>query len=87
MEWAGPSLGVRNFPVRIGIRRSDLPFTFQGESAKENVLSGGIGLNLMPPQVGLVGAIDLALERGTRDAGSVSESFWRATVTFRVGSF
>jgi len=87
VEWAGPRLGVRNFPIRFGIRKSDLPFTFQGENPTEKVLSGGIGLNLMPPQVGLVGAIDLALERGTRDAGSLSESFWRATVTFRVGSF
>jgi len=87
LEWAGPRLGVRNFPIRIGIRKSDLPFTFEGEKPKENVLSGGIGLNLMPPQSGLVGAVDLALEKGTRDAGSLSESFWRATVTFRVGSF
>lgn len=87
LEWAGPRLGARNFPIRIGIRKSDLPFTFEGEKPKENVLSGGIGLNLMPPQSGLVGAVDLALEKGTRDAGSLSESFWRATVTFRVGSF
>jgi hypothetical protein len=69
------------------MRKSDLPFTFDGESPTESVLSGGIGLNLMPAQVGLVGAIDLAFERGDRKAGSLSESFWRATVTFRVGSF
>ena len=87
MEWAGPRLGVRNFPIRLGMRKTDLPFTFDGENPTERVWSGGIGLNLLPPQVGVMGAIDVALERGTRDAGSLSESFWRATMTFRVGSF
>ena len=87
VEWAGPSLGVRNFPIRLGMRNSDLPFTFDGENPTEKVLSAGIGLNLLPAQAGLMGAIDLAFEKGTREAGSLSESFWRATVTFRVGSF
>jgi len=87
LEWAGPTLGIRNFPIRLGMRRSDLPFTFEGETPTENVLSGGIGLNLVPPQLGFVGIIDLALEKGTREAGSLSESFWRGTVTFRVGIF
>lgn len=87
VEWAGPTLGVRNFPIRLGMRRSDLPFTFEGERPTEKLWSGGIGLNLMPPQSGLVGTVDLAIEKGDRTAGSLSESFWRATVTFRVGSF
>jgi len=87
LEWAGPTLGPRNFPIRIGMKRSDLPFTFDGESPTEQVFSAGIGLNLMPPQTGLVGAIDLAFERGTREVTSLSESFWRASITFRVGSF
>jgi len=87
LEWAGPRIGIRNFPIRLGMRRSDLPFTFEGEKPTENLLSGGIGLNLMPPSIGLVGAIDLAFERGTREVSSLSESFWKATVTFRVGSF
>ena len=87
LEWAGFQLGDRNFPVRLGMRRSDLPFTFDGENPTENVLSGGLGLNLIPPSIGLVGGIDLAFERGTREVSSLSESFWKATVTFRVGSF
>ena len=87
VEWAGPSLGTRNFPIRLGIRKSDMPFTFDGEKPTESVVSGGIGLNLVPPEIGLLGAIDLAFEKGTRDAGPLSESFWRGTVTFRVGSF
>lgn len=87
LEWAGPVVGIRNFPIRLGFRRSDLPFTYEGVTPSENVFSGGIGLNLIPPGVGLVGSIDLAAERGTREAGALSETFWRGTVTFRVGSF
>lgn len=87
LEWGGPSLGERNFPFRLGMRRSALPFTFEGEDPKETVFSGGIGLDLIPPQVGLSGGIDLALERGKREAASLSETFWRVTLTFRVGAF
>jgi hypothetical protein len=87
IEWAGPQWGIRNFPVRFGMRKTDLPFTFDGENPTESAFTGGIGLDLIPAQSGLVGGIDLGFERGTREAGSLSESFWRATVTFRVGSF
>lgn len=87
LEWTGPTLGVRNFPVRFGLRRSGLPFTFEGKNPTEQVVSGGVGANLLPPSAGMMGAVDLAIERGTRDAGSLSESFWRATLTFRAGGF
>lgn len=87
LEWAGPRWGVRNFPFRLGYRQSALPFTFDGEEPKENVLAGGIGMNLIPQELGFVGAIDVGVERGSREAGALSESFWRASLTFRVGSF
>jgi len=87
IEWAGPRWGVRNFPVRLGYRQSALPFTFDGEEPKENALSGGIGLNLIPQELGFVGGIDFGIERGRREAGALSEKFWRASLTFRVGSF
>jgi hypothetical protein len=87
IEWAGPQVGVRNIPLRLGMRRSDLPFTFEGEKPTENVYSGGLGINLIPAQVGLLGSIDLALERGSREAGALSESFWRMSLSVRVGSY
>jgi hypothetical protein len=87
LEWGGPSMGDRSMPFRVGVRRAALPFTFEGEDPKETVFSGGVGLDLIPPQVGLSGGIDLALERGKREAGSLSEKFWRVTLTFRVGAF
>jgi hypothetical protein len=87
LEWAGPTRGVRNFPVRLGFRRSELPFTIEGEGPIEQTFAGGIGLNLVPSESGYLAVMDFSLERGSRDAGSISESFWRASMTFRVGSF
>lgn len=87
LEWAGLVMGIRNFPLRLGMKRSTLPFTFEGENPTENVLTGGIGFNLLPPQAGLIGVVDLGFEKGKREAASLSESFWRVSVTFRVGSF
>lgn len=87
MEWAGPTIWLRRFPVRVGFKRSELPFTFDGEQPTEAVWTAGIGLDLMPPQSGYIGTVDLGFERGDRDAGSLSESFWRASMTFRVGGF
>lgn len=87
LEWAGPVMVSREFPIRLGFRRSGLPFVFDGENPVENVFSGGMGLNLVRAEDVLVGSVDLGVERGTREAGSLSESFWRGTVTFRVASW
>jgi hypothetical protein len=87
LEWAGLDWGLRNFPIRIGYRRSDLPFTFQGTDPAETLFSGGIGMNLLPMESGFIAVADLGIERGTRDSGSLSESFWRMSLTLRVGSF
>lgn len=87
VEWAGWGLGSRVFPLRVGFRRADLPFTYAGAAPRETTFSGGIGLNLTRPEDVIVGTVDLAMERGHRDAGALSESFWRGTVTFRVGSW
>ncbi len=87
LEWAGLVWGGRNLPFRVGFKRSDLPFTFDGETPTETSFTGGLGLNMVPAQTGLIGTIDMAFERGKREAGSLSETFWRVAVTFRVGSF
>jgi hypothetical protein len=87
LEWAGLTRGARRFPVRLGFRRSDLPFTIDGEGPTEQMFTGGFGMNLIPSQSGYTAVMDLGFERGTREAGSLSESFWRTSLTFRVGSF
>ena len=46
LEWAASGFGDRTLPIRLGIRRADLPFLFSGEQPAETVFSGGFGLNL-----------------------------------------
>ena len=87
LEWAGPTWGIRTFPIRLGYMQTELPFTFQGQSPTEEAFTGGIGLNLVPLTSGYMAVADLGFERGSRDSGSLSESFWRVSVTLRVGSF
>lgn len=84
VEWAGPTLIGRTFPLRVGYRRSDLPFRFGGADPTESLFSLGLGLNLLQAQDLPLAAIDLAYEFGDRDAGEFSESFGRATLTVRV---
>lgn len=87
LELEDVGLAGRRFPVRLGYRRTELPFRFDGEDPVESVWTGGIGMNLANlTQGGDIPAarIDIGLESGDRSAGSLSESFWRATVTVRV---
>jgi hypothetical protein len=69
------------------VRRSDLPFRFGDEAPRETLLSAGVGLELFRAEDVVLGALDLALERGKRDAGELSERFWRGTLTIRVAGF
>jgi hypothetical protein len=77
----------RSAPLRVGYRRSDLPFALEGGKPTETVWAGGFGLNLS--QVGeLVRAgVDLAVERGDRQDSATAEKFWRSTLTVRVAGF
>lgn len=84
LEWEGPQVLGRTFPLRLGGRHSDLPFRFDGAEPTEDVVTFGIGMNLVGSPESPLAALDVAYERGSRDAGSFSESFGRATFTIRV---
>jgi hypothetical protein len=87
VELSRASILGRTAPIRLGYRKTDLPFALGGGKPTEKVWAGGGGLNLS--QVGeLVRAgVDLALERGDRSDSSLSEKFWRSTLTVRVAGF
>jgi hypothetical protein len=87
IEWQASGLGNRTLPVRLGLRRSDLPFSFDGKAPTEMVYSGGLGLNLTQADEFVLAGVDLSVERGKREAGSLSEDFWRGTMTFRVSGW
>jgi hypothetical protein len=74
-------------PIRVGYRRTDLPFALGNGDARETVWAGGMGLNVS--QVGEVvrAGVDLAVERGRRSDSKLTERFWRSTLTVRVSSY
>ena len=76
--WAGP------LPLRLGYRKTGLPFQLDDEDPVETVFSVGWSFTLA--QVGTIplAGFDFALEFGNRDAGALSEDFRRLTVTFSL---
>lgn len=87
VELSRARLFGRNAPLRFGYRRTDLPFSLRGGSPTETVWSGGLGLGLSESAAVTLAAVDLAIERGERLEGGISESFWRAAVSLRVAGF
>ena len=87
LEWTGYTFWGRGLPIRLGYRRTEMPFGIGTEDPVESVFAAGFGWNLQATETLLIAAFDFSLERGDRNAGSVSESFSRYTLTFRVASF
>jgi len=87
LEWDALRLGARTLPLRVGMRRATLPFLLAGEEPTESIISGGLGLNFTQAQDFVLAGVDLALEKGTREAGAFSEDFWRGTLTVRVSGW
>lgn len=84
IEFSRARLLGRDAPLRFGYRRSTLPFSFGDEEATERIFSGGVGLALNRSAEAMLASVDLALERGRRWTSSISESFWRMTLSFQA---
>ncbi|MSR19599.1 MAG: hypothetical protein EXR91_01270 [Gemmatimonadetes bacterium] len=97
---AGPatSLGVglelsqvrllgRTSPLRVGFRRTGLPYSLEGDGAHEQAFAGGLSLALNETNEIVLAGVDFALEKGNRTGGTYREDFWRATVSLRVSGF
>jgi hypothetical protein len=87
MELSRVTILGRSAPVRFGYRKADLPFGLDGGKPTETVWAGGFGLNLSQVGEFVRAGVDVALERGDRKDASVSERFWRSTLTVRVAGF
>lgn len=87
VEFSRARLFGRDAPLRFGYRRSTLPFSFGAEDVTERVYSGGVGLALNRTGETMLASVDLALERGRRWTSSISESFWRMTLSFQAAGF
>lgn len=77
----------RTSPLRLGFRRTGLPFSLEGGGAHEQSFAGGLSLALNETNEIVLAAVDFALEKGRRTGGSYREDFWRATVSLRVSGF
>lgn len=86
IELSRARLFGRDAPLRFGYRRSTLPFSFgDGDGdVTERIYSGGVGLALNRSEEVMLASVDLALERGLRWTSSISESFWRMTLSFQA---
>jgi len=84
LEWDGPTLLDRNFPIRIGYRKRDLPFRFGEAAPSESAFAAGLGLNFLQVEDLPLARVDLAVELGDREAGPFEENFTRWTITVRV---
>jgi hypothetical protein len=76
-------LGV-SMPLRLGVRRTDLPFHPRGrDQLSESAVTMGLGVRVAEEQA----RVDVALEIGSRGdlAGSgVEESFQRLSITLAL---
>ena len=85
LQWRIGNFWAGELPLRVGYRRTELPFLFRGERAAENTISGGFSI-AMAQALGIpLATVDVALEIGSRSAGELDEKFRRLTFTVRVG--
>jgi hypothetical protein len=88
LEWSGASLLGKPSAIRLGYRSGDLPFHRTGDpGVSESAFVGGLGMNLLESESDVLARADLAIERGSRDAGLFTEDFWRLSVSLRVSGF
>jgi len=82
LEWSRASFGGAGIPIRIGYRRAELPFRFEGVTPTEWAATFGIGFQLARTAFGPLGTIDATIDHGRRTATGtgLGESFWRFTV-------
>lgn len=83
-ELTGTRLLGANIPLRLGFRRSDLPFHVPGTSQlSETAVTLGFGVRVSDEQA----RVDVALEFGSRgdlESSGVEESFRRLSLTFAL---
>jgi hypothetical protein len=84
VELRGASLRDRPLPFRLGASLARLPFPLDGEAPSEWSLTAGLGAILAGDADAPLARADAGVERGSRSAGSLAETFWRVTVSVAV---
>jgi hypothetical protein len=86
IELSQARLFGREAPLRLGFRRNGIPFSLRGDGT-EQVFSGGFALILNQSNGLVLATTDVAVERGRRTGGTITEDFWRGTVSVRLSAF
>ncbi len=73
-------LGITGFPLRLGFRWAQLPYSPTAEQPREINLSFGTGIGLASGRT----TIEFALERVMRDGGGAKERAWLVSFELRV---
>jgi len=81
LEFSRARLWGKDAPLRFGFRQTGLPFSFDDSGTTERVIAGGFGLALSTSGDITLAGVDLAIERGRRFGGGLTETFWRATIS------
>jgi len=87
LELASVRLFNRSSPLRVGFRRTDLPFSLEAGDANEQVFTGGFGFALNETNEVVLASLDFGLEKGRRLGGTYREDFWRATLSLKLLGF
>lgn len=79
--WAvGAELARPSLPLRLGIRRAELPFGPGGEAPTEFVTAAGTGFGFSEGRA----VVDLGIERARRDGTGLRETVWTVLVGITV---
>lgn len=85
IEWSPGNFWAGRFPLRLGYRRTTLPFRFLGSEVTESTVSFGFSITMAQVEGLPLAGLDMAAEFGGRSAAGFDESFRRLTFSVRMG--
>ncbi len=88
LEYASAARQSRSFPLRLGFRYAQLPFSFDGQLPTEWAAGGGFGLRV-GQRDDPAALIDVGVERGARGStanGGLQENFWQISLSLSLFS-
>ncbi len=73
LQFGGPGLGAGRFPLRVGVRYAQLPFSGMDDQPREIDFTAGSAISFAAARA----TLEFAVERVMRDGGGASERAWQ----------
>lgn len=83
IEYQGPRILGGDMPLRVGVRRAELPFSPGASAIEETAITGGFGWLFRQGTAGLQVGIEIG-SRGDLAADGLEESFRRLMISFEL---